>query len=114
MQRLGVPLAAVALVAFFAGFGVAKMLGGTIVDTGRADVSEGGGGSISADDWTYGFAPDVNWTDANGTWHEGSPPDCLVHGESVNVTFAATEVTVEGAIWRPVVWVDCRSAEPVP
>ena len=114
MQRLAVPLALVAIVAFIAGFGVARVLGGTIVETGRADVQQGGGGSIATDDWTYGFAPDVSWTDANDTWNEGSPPACLVPGESVNVTFAATEVTVEGATWRPVVWVDCRSAEPVP
>jgi hypothetical protein len=114
MDRVGISVVAVAIAAFVIGFGASRALDGPIVETGRADVQEGGGGSISTDDWTYGFAPGVEWTDENGVRNDDTPPSCLVPGESVNVTFAATEVTVEGLTWRPVVWVDCRTATPFP
>lgn len=113
MERLTRPIV-VAVAAFAVGFLFARMLDAPIMTTGRADTKEGGGGSISTDDWTYGFQADVPWTDANGAWNEGIPPGCLVPGESVNVRFAATEVSVEGVTWRPVVWVDCRSASSGP
>jgi hypothetical protein len=66
--------------------------------------------SIEADGWTYGVPLDgVRWIDANNTWHEDGRPDCLpAMGTTHPVTFAAVEVTVGGATWRPVVWVDCR------
>ncbi len=114
MGRTGIPIIAVAIAAFAVGFVVARALDAPIVQTGRADAQEDGGGSISTDDWTYGFGPGVRWTDETGTWHEGGRPECLEPATSLNVRFAATEVTVEGVTWRPVVWVDCRSATPYP
>ena len=104
------PILGVAAAAFVAGFLVATWLDAPITDTGRADTMEGGGGSIETDDWTYGFSADVAWVDERGTWNHGSHPACLRHHESVNVRFAAAEVNVEGTTWRPVVWIDCRTA----
>jgi hypothetical protein len=62
------------------------------------------------DGWVYSVPLDVNWTDAGGTWHEGSRPDCLPPAEDLfgPITFAATQVTVQGITWRPVLWVSCR------
>lgn len=110
MTRLRWPILGVAVVAFVVGFLVATWRESPIIATGRADTMAGGGGSISTDDWTYGFSADVYWVDERGAWNSGSQPECLGHLESVNVRFAATEVTVEGATWRPVVWIDCRTA----
>jgi hypothetical protein len=67
--------------------------------------------SITGEDgWVYDVPLDMNWTDGSGTWHQGGRPDCLPPtGElTAPVTFAATEVTVNGVTWRPVVWVSCR------
>jgi hypothetical protein len=67
--------------------------------------------SITGEDgWVYSLSLDVNWTDSNGTWHDGSRPDCLPPAGNVPgpITFAATEVTLNGITWRPVVWVSCR------
>lgn len=110
VERLRWPTLGVAAVAFVAGFLMATWRESPIITTGRADTMEGGGGSISTDDWTYGFSADVDWVDESGAWNSGSHPVCLRHLESVNVRFAATEVTVEGLTWRPVIWIDCRSA----
>jgi hypothetical protein len=110
LKRLRWPIIGVAVVAFVAGFLVASWLDSPIITTGRADTTEGGGGSISTDDWTYGFSADVDWIDEAGSRNSGSQPECLRAGESVNVRFAATEVTVEGITWRPVLWIDCRTA----
>jgi hypothetical protein len=82
-------------------------VGGPAVLTGRADAGEGGL-SITTDDHTYGGGFGFAWTDAGGTWHDRGRPDCLPPGASRQVRFAATEVTVEGVTWRPVVWLDCR------
>jgi hypothetical protein len=69
-----------------------------------------GGGTIFADDWSYGFSADASWTDGGNTFHDSGLPDCLPPLSSVEgVRFAWVEVTVEGATWRPVVWIDCRS-----
>ena len=82
------------------------------LSTGRADVAADGSGSISADDWTYGYGPGIEWTDALGTWHESGQPDCLPPGASVeDVRFAWTEASIEGFGWRPVVWIDCQSVQ---
>jgi hypothetical protein len=66
--------------------------------------------SIEAAGWTYGVPLDgVRWIDGTNTWHEDGRPECLpASGTTLPVTFAAVEVTVNGATWRPVVWVDCR------
>lgn len=81
--------------------------GGPAVLTGRADAGEGGL-SISTGDFTYGGGYGFAWTDEGGTWHDRGRPTCLPTGASRQVRFAATEVTVDGATWRPIVWVDCR------
>lgn len=67
--------------------------------------------SITGEDgWVYDVPLDMTWIDANGTWHQGSRPDCLPpSGELAGpITFAAGEVTGNGETWRPVVWVSCR------
>jgi hypothetical protein len=105
----------VAIVALFliAGFLIGTWRSGTTITTGRADSTGDGGGSITTDGWTYGFSSDVPWTDANNSWHDGGTPDCLPPLSSVDeVRFAWIEVSVEGASWRPVVWIDCRSVSP--
>ena len=70
-----------------------------------------GQATIKGDDgWSYGVGSDVHWTDASGTWHEGDWPACFPPvGETARVRFAATEVTVSGWRWRPVVWVSCQN-----
>ncbi len=77
--------------------------------TGEARSAEGAI-SIETGDWTYGVSLDgVSWTDANGSWHDDGRPECLPPSqETIPVTFAAVEVTVEGVTWRPVVWVSCE------
>jgi len=67
--------------------------------------------SITGEDgWVYDVPLDMTWTDARGTRHQGSRPDCLPPSGQLAgpVTFAASEVTVDGWTWRPVVWVSCR------
>jgi hypothetical protein len=106
-------LMALVLVALVIGFLLGTWRANARIDTGRADSTANGDGSISTDDWTYGFSADVTWIDANNTWHEDGPIDCLPPLSSVEgLRFAWTEATVEGVIWRPVVWIDCRSVPP--
>lgn len=97
--------------------GVAALLGGCgpgavspTVQTGRADVNEAGDrGSISTGDWTYGLPTSgVSWVDRQGTRHDSGRPECLAPGTSTNVKFAAVEVRVGDATWRPVVWISCQ------
>lgn len=66
--------------------------------------------SIFTDDWTYSVPLEgVTWVDTNNTWHEQGRPECLPPStETIPVTFATVQVTIEGATWRPVVWVSCR------
>ena len=80
------------------------------IQTGRADVSAAGdGGSITTSAWTYSLPTSgVNWTDRQGTVHDGGRPECLAPGTSVDVRFAAVEVHVDGSTWRPVVWISCQ------
>lgn len=109
-KRLWWPILGATAIAFVAGFLVATWRESPIIATGRADTMEGGGGSISTGDWTYGFSADVDWIDEAGEWNSGGHPDCLPELKSTMVRFGATEVTVEGLTWRPVVWIDCRTA----
>lgn len=111
VRREWLLLLVVALVAAVLGFGVGTWRSGAHFGVGRGDTSAEGDGSIITDDWTYGFAADVSWRDTAGTWHDGDQPECLQPGgpSAYGLRFAWTEVTVEGATWRPVVWVDCGS-----
>ena len=70
--------------------------------------------SITGEDgWVYDVPLDVNWTDASGTLQEGRRPDCLPPAGELGgpITFAATQVTVRGITWRPVVWVSCETGK---
>lgn len=101
-------LLAVAVLALAAGFSLGARQAGVHIETGRADSTAAGGGSISTDGWTYGFSADIAWIDALDTRHEGLP-DCLPPLSSVeDVTFAWVDATIEGTTWRPVIWIDCR------
>lgn len=103
-------LLALAVVALVLGFLLGTWRSGVHIETGRADSTGVGGGTIFTDDWAYGFAADVPWTDAANSRHEGDVPDCLAPLSSVEgIRFAWVEVTVEGTTVRPVVWIDCRS-----
>lgn len=79
------------------------------IRNGEAHSAEGAI-SIETSDWTYGLPLDgVRWVDGSGSWHEDGRPECLMPSEqTIPVTFAAAEVTVEGVSWRPVVWVSCE------
>lgn len=110
MRRSQLGWVAAIVVALVAGFFVGTWRAGPTIQTGRADSNGVGGGSIITSGWTYGFAPDVAWTDATGSWHDSGTPACLPPLSSKdNVRFASVEVTVDGTTWRPVVWIDCRS-----
>ena len=100
------------VVAVVVGYVLGEWRDGPMILTGRADMTAEGGGSITTDEWTYALAAEVDWIDSNNTWHLSERPGCLDPGESVEVRFAATEVTIEGTTWRPVVWIDCRSVAP--
>ena len=68
--------------------------------------------SITAEDgWVYNVPLDVKWTDASGAWHENGRPGCLPPAVTLlgPIVFGATQVTVSGHTWRPVVWVLCSS-----
>jgi hypothetical protein len=107
-------LVAVIAVAVALGFLIGTWRSGVTIETGRADSTANGGGSISTDGWTYGFSSDTAWTDASNSWHDSGLPDCLPPLSSVEgVRFAWVQATVEGVSWRPVIWIDCRSvAQP--
>lgn len=105
---------ALAVVALAVGFFIGSWRTEATISTGRADSTAEGGGSIETDGWTYGFSSDVSWIGVDNSWHEGGTPECLPALSSVEgVRFAWVEVTVEGATWRPVVWIDCRSVPVV-
>jgi hypothetical protein len=107
MSRLGIGFLLVMAVA--AGYYLG-MRQAVHFDTGRADVSADGDGSIIVTDWTYGFGDGVQWTDAKNTWHESGAPDCLPPLTSVNdLHFAWIDASVEDFGWRQVIWIDCRS-----
>jgi hypothetical protein len=79
-----------------------------VIQTGLASAVDGAI-LIEANGWTYGVPLDgVRWVDRLGTWQTGGRPECLMPGPDRAVRFAAAEVSVEGATWRPVVWVSCQ------
>jgi hypothetical protein len=103
-------LAVVAIVAAVAGYLVGTNRSGVSLHTGKAHSVQGQISITGEDGWVYSVPLDVNWTDASGVWHEGDRPACLPPvGDVPPVTFAATQVTVNGMTWRPVVWVSCRN-----
>lgn len=78
------------------------------IQVGRADAAEGAI-SIETDDWTYAVPLEgVTWIDEQGTRWTSGRPSCLAPGVSRQIRFAAVTVTVDGATWRPVVWVSCQ------
>jgi hypothetical protein len=104
-------LVAVVVVALGLGFVIGTVRTEATIATGRADSMGQGGGSIITDDWTYGFSSDLPWTDRTNSYHENGMPNCLPPLSSVEgLRFAWVAVSVEGAGWRQVVWIDCRSA----
>lgn len=113
MANTRIRLVVVGVLSLAAGFFIGARQAGVQLDMGHAQTNDVGGGSIVTDGWTYGFSADVAWTDANDSYHEGGPVNCLPPLSSVeDVRFAWVEVTVEGTKWRPVVWIDCRGMPP--
>lgn len=109
MSDMRVRVGALVVAALVIGFLLGTWRQGARIETGRADSTAEGGGSIITDDWTYAFAVDVPWIDAFDSTHNDGPPECLPPGASVEgVRFGTVEVTIEGATWRPVIWIDCR------
>lgn len=106
---LGV-LAAVAIFAALSGYLVGSTRSGVSIHSGKAHSVQAQISITGEDGWVYSVPLDVNWTDARGVWHEGDRPACLppVGDIQAPITFAATQVTVNGMTWRPVVWVSCR------
>ena len=104
-------LAVVAIVAAVGGYLVGTNRSGVSLHTGKAHSVQSQISITGEDGWVYSVPLDVNWTDASGVWHEGDRPACLppVGDVQAPVTFAATQVTVNGMTWRPVVWVSCRN-----
>jgi hypothetical protein len=103
-------LAVVALVAALGGFLVGTNRSGVSIYSGKAYSTQAQISITGEDGWVYGVPLDVHWTDTGGVWHEGDRPVCLppVGDVPASVTFAATQVTVKGMTWRPVVWVSCH------
>jgi hypothetical protein len=103
-------LAVVALVAALGGYLAGSNRSGVLIYAGKAYSTQGQIAITAKDGWVYNVPLDVHWTDAGGVWHEGDRPVCLppVGEVPAPVTFAATQVTVNGMTWRPVVWVSCR------
>ena len=67
--------------------------------------------TVTVAGWSYGIEGSIVWVDQEGTMHDGGWPACLGGiGQNVPVTFGEVPVTTpDGATWRQVVWVDCRS-----
>ena len=83
--------------------------------TGTVYVGEGQATIKGDDGWYYAVGSDVKWIDAAGSWHEGGLPSCFPPiGQTARVQFASTQVTVNRATWRPVVWVSCPRLEAAP
>jgi hypothetical protein len=104
-------LAVVAIVAALGGYLVGTNRSGVSIHTGKAHSVQAQISVTGEDGWVYSVPLDVNWTDASGVWHEGDRPVCLppVGDVPAPLKFAATQVTVNGMTWRPVVWVSCRN-----
>jgi hypothetical protein len=103
-------VAVVVIVGALGGYLVGANRSGVSIHTGKAHSVQAQISVTGEDGWVYSVPLDVNWTDASGVWHEGDRPACLppVGDLPAPVTFAATQVTVNGMTWRPVVWVSCR------
>ena len=110
VRRAVVLTAGVLIVAAFVGACGSDGTVSPAIQTGRADLNAAGdGGSISTGDWTYGLPTEgVMWMDRQGTRHDSGLPECLAPGTSTDVKFAAVEVQVDGATWRPVIWISCQ------
>jgi hypothetical protein len=67
--------------------------------------------SVVVGGWAYGIdgTGNLSWVDAQGTIHTNGWPACLTPGNDP-ITFGEVPVTLDGATWRQVVWVDCRSS----
>jgi hypothetical protein len=104
-------LVVVALVGVLGGYVVGTNRSAVSIHTGKAYSAQGQISIKGEDGWFYGVPLDVHWTDVSGVWHEGDRPVCLppVGDVPAPVTFAATQVTVNGMTWRPVVWVSCHN-----
>jgi hypothetical protein len=104
-------LAVVALVAALGGYLVGTNRSGVSIHTGKAHSVQAQISITGEDGRVYSVPLDVFWTDASGVWREGDRPKCLPpDGDlAAPITFAATQVTVNGMTWRPVVWVSCRN-----
>ena len=109
--RLLIGALVVAILAAAGGYIAGFNRNSVTVCTGKAHSTEAQISITDKDGWVYSVPLDVNWSDAGGTWHEGSRPDCLPPSGDLTgpITFAATEVTVSGITWRPVVWVSCET-----
>ena len=67
--------------------------------------------SVTVGGWVYGIsgAGNVTWVGTQGTTHTNGWPACLTPGNDP-ITFGEVPVTLDGATWHQVVWVDCRSS----
>jgi hypothetical protein len=66
--------------------------------------------SVVVDGWLYNIPLDIEWLDANHSWHDHGRPDCLPPANvSVPVTFGSVDLTGDSLGWRQVVWVACPS-----
>jgi hypothetical protein len=102
-------LAVVVLVAALAGYLAGSNRSRISIYSGKAYSMQGQIAITAKDGWVYNVPLDVRWTDASGVWHDGDRPVCLppVGEVPAPVTFAATQVKVNGMTFRPVVWVSC-------
>jgi hypothetical protein len=109
--RVAIGVLAIALIAALGGYLIGTNRSGVSIYTGKAHSTQAQISITGQDGWVYGVPLDVHWTDAGGGWHEGDRPQCLPPTGDVAapVTFGATQVSVNGMTWRPVVWVSCRS-----
>lgn len=101
--------AAITVVAALLGYWVGSARGGAFETVGAA-YSTKSQISLEADDWSYNIPLEVDWTDAEGTWHEGERPECLPPSntslEGIRVT--AVPVEARGMGFRQVVAVHCE------
>jgi hypothetical protein len=73
-------------------------------------VSAEGAIGVEADGYSYNIPLDVNWIDAQGSWHGHGRPECLPPADRAigPVSFGAVDVSRDGRSWRQVVWVSCE------
>ena len=73
MTRGRVQVVVLVGLALAVGFLVGTWRAGATMESGRADSTANGGGSIITDGWTYGFPADVAWTDTTNRFHPDGP-----------------------------------------